>query len=130
MENNVLEKEIWIQAPVETVFASFTQADKMLEWHGKEVEVEPIKGGIYRVVFENGTTIIGEFLEVIENQKVVYKARYGAVESTVSIELFPEKGGTRIQLKQEFLPGQDTSSFNQGWDYFLGLLQNHLETGH
>lgn len=57
---NSLHKDIWINAPVEQVFASFTDQKAMLHWHGKEVELDPRPGGIYRVVFENGTTILGE----------------------------------------------------------------------
>ena len=49
--SNVLHKEIWIKASLEKVFAHFTKSEAMLEWLGKEVELDPVPGGIYRVVF-------------------------------------------------------------------------------
>jgi uncharacterized protein YndB with AHSA1/START domain len=124
---NILLKEIWIKSPVGEVFKSFTNEEAMLEWHGKEVELNPTPGGVYRVVFENGDTINGHFKKLIENEYISYKANYSGVETEVEIELIAENGGTTIKLKQEFLPKQDSSSFNMGWDYFLGILKRIKE---
>ncbi len=123
---NSLHKDVWINAPVEQVFASFTDQEAMLSWHGKEVELDPRPGGIYRVVFENGTTILGEYKELVTNQRVVYTARYGEVESLITIDLTPGNEGTRLVLRQDFDPDMDMSSFNEGWDYFLGLLVKRI----
>lgn len=129
MNNNFLEKEIWINAPIERVFACFTEEKAMLSWHGKAVELNPVPGGIYKVEFENGTTILGEYKEVLPPHRLVYTASYETVESEISIDFFPEKGGTRLTLKQVFQPVQDISSFDGGWDYFLGLLGERLGKG-
>lgn len=126
MKNNILHKEIWIKATVDQVFACFTEEKAMLSWHGKEVEVNPVPGGIYKVVFEDGTTILGEYKEVRPFDKVVYSANYNGVDSLITINFIPKDGGTLIQLQQEFDPQQDTSSFDHGWDYFLGMLQEHF----
>lgn len=125
--SNILYKEIWIDAPIEKVFASFTEEEAMLTWHGKEVSSDPRPGGIYKVVFENGTTILGKYKEVVPNKRVVYSASYEEVTSVVSIDFISEKGGTAVKLKQEFSPKQDISSFKEGWDYFLGLLKDAIE---
>lgn len=124
---NIPTKEIWIESSVEEVYKSFTQEEAMLEWHGKEVELNPVPGGIYRVVFENNDIILGEFKEVLENKYILYQANYGAVQTVVEIRLITEKGGTTILLKQEFLPKQDSSTFTMGWDYFLGILKKRKE---
>ncbi len=129
MSGNFITKEIWIKASVQEVFDSFTNAEAMLKWHGKEVETNPVVGGIYRVVFENGDTIIGEFKEVVPGKKVVYSARYMEVDSVVTISFTEEDGGTRVELYQEFAPDQDISSFKEGWGYFLGLLKEYWEGG-
>ncbi len=123
MKNNHLYKEIWINAPVERVFACFTEEEAMLSWHGKEVTLDPVPGGIYRVVFENGTTITGNYREVEHNKRLVYTARYNEVDSVVTVDFISEKGGTKVLLKQEFMPDQDITSFDHGWDYFLGILR-------
>ncbi|GEM_PF-3210852 len=121
--NNVLHKEVWIDSNLEDVFAHFTNAEAMLKWHGKEVELDPVPGGIYKVTFENGTTIIGAYIEVEPNKRVLYSARYGNVDSTVEVRFEEERGGVRVKIRQEFETGQDLSSFDHGWDYFLHLLQ-------
>ena len=125
---NELKKAIWINAPIEEVFASFTDQDAMMEWHGKHVETNPVEGGMYRVVFENGTEINGSFVEVHPPTRLVYRASYGDVSSTVEINLVSVDGGTQVYLVQRFEADQDTSSFNEGWDYFLGLLKTHKES--
>lgn len=125
--SNSLKKEIFIKATVSEVYDCFTKEEAMLTWHGKEVELNPVPGGVYKVVFEDGTIILGKYLEVVPNKRVVYTAKYGNVDSLIEIKFKEESDGTRIILNQEFSPGQDTSSFNYGWDYFLGLLVDLLE---
>ncbi len=70
------------------------------------------------------------YKEVVQNEKVVYTASYGNVESLITINFMKENGGTRIKLKQEFATGQDTSSFDGGWDYFLDILKKILTSEH
>ena len=122
-----LNKEIWINAPVKEIFKRFTVAEAMLEWHGKEVETNPVPGGIYKVVFENGTVILGQFIEVVPNERIKYSAAYGEVGSVVEVSFLEERGGTLVKLSQEFSTDQDTSSFNEGWDYFMGILKQFVE---
>ncbi|MDN5201905.1 SRPBCC domain-containing protein [Fulvivirgaceae bacterium BMA10] len=126
-KDNYLYKEIWIKASVQQVFACFTEEEAMLTWHGKEVTLDPVPGGIYRVVFENGDVILGKFKEVLPNEKLVYTARYNDVDSVVTVNFVGENGGTKVSLKQEFKPDQDISTFQYGWDYFLGLLKKRWE---
>lgn len=127
MKTNSLFKEIWINAPIEKAFASFTNAESMLAWHGKEVQVDPVPGGIYRVVFEDGTTILGEYIEVSPHSRVIYSANYNGIDSVITIDFLPRDGGTLIKLQQVFDPAQDTSSFDHGWNYFLQILQDHFD---
>ena len=124
MDDNFITKELWINVPVEDVYRCFTEETSMLTWHGKEVELNPVPGGIYRVVFENGDVILGEFLEVIPCKKLWYKADYGAVSTKVEVHFVSENEGTTIKLRQEFLSSRDSSTFNAGWDYFLRILKS------
>ncbi len=124
--NKILRKEIWIKAPIDQVFDCFTKSEAMLTWHGKKVELNPVPGGVYRVVFENGTEIIGAFKQVIPNERIIYSARYGKVDSLIEINFVEEKNGVRIKIKQEFFLDQETSSFDHGWEYFLCILKQQL----
>jgi len=121
---NVLVKEIWINAPVPEVFKCFTDAKAMAKWHGKVVELNPVPGGIYKVEFESGDIIVGEFKEIEINKRLLYIANYWNVQTIIEIRFTPDSNGTRLNVRQEFLPDQDTSSFSHGWDYFLGILKN------
>lgn len=125
--SNVLKKEIWIAASLDRVFNAFTKAEAMLAWHGKEVEVDPVPGGIYKVVFEDGTVINGSFISVEPLKSVEYSARYGQVDSLVKIRFIEENGGVTVKIRQEFTAEQDTSSFDHGWNYFLNILKVHLD---
>lgn len=124
--NNILHKEIWIKSSIEKVFDCFTKSEAMLAWHGKEIELNPVPGGIYKVVFEDGTVILGTYKEVIPHKRVVYTASYGNVDSLIEIDFAEEKDGVRIKLKQTFALDQNISSFQGGWDYFLDMLKDLL----
>ena len=45
----VVEREVRIAARPETVFEFFTDPDKMVLWKGREADLDPQPGGIYRV---------------------------------------------------------------------------------
>lgn len=118
-----IEKEIWIEAPVSDVYKCFTEAEAMLTWHGKEVELNPVPGGIYHVIFENGDEILGEFKELHLNERVVYFASYWGIDTLVEVDFIPKDDGTLVKLKQDFEPDVDLASFSHGWDYFLNRLE-------
>jgi hypothetical protein len=68
-------------------------------------------------------------MEITDNKRVIYTANYGNTRTLIEVNLVSEFGRTTIKLRQEFNPGQDFSSFNQGWNYFLGILEGLWENG-
>jgi len=66
-----------IDAPVEDVFAAWTDPALLEQWQADEVETEPFEGGHYRYVIEGdeeapGEHIItGEYLEFVEDKRLV-----------------------------------------------------------
>lgn len=127
--DNIIHKEVWIKAPIEEVFKHFTQTEAMLAWHGKVVELNPVPGGVYRVVFESGDEILGTFIKIIPDKFISYSANYWNIQTLVEIHFYPENGGTTVKLRQEFSSNQDLTFFGQGWDYFLGILKGLWEDG-
>lgn len=123
---NTLNKSIHIRRPRSEVFAYFVDEQKMQTWHCRKADLEPAPGGNYRIEFENGDTVAGRFIEVSPDERLVYSAKYGEVDSTVTILFSDEDGGTRIRLTQEFA-ADDGSALEQGWDYFLGILKGNLD---
>lgn len=67
-----LEREIVVDATPETVFEYLTLPDKLVEWNGTEVEIDPRPGGVYRVLAGGTYQAAGEYVEVVPNEKVVY----------------------------------------------------------
>jgi uncharacterized protein YndB with AHSA1/START domain len=67
-----LEHEVYIAARPETVFAYFTDPDKMVMWKGIEATLDPLPGGIYRVSINGRDVARGEYVEVIPNSRVVF----------------------------------------------------------
>ncbi len=121
-----ITKEIVISAPIERVFRCFTDQDELITWHGKEATIDPVPGGVYAVTFENGNTIQGVFLEVEPPNRIRYEASYMGVPTVVEVSFATIAQGTRVSLRQEFEPSQDTGPFSDGWDYFLARLSERV----
>src|SRR6267142_3130448 len=92
-----LTREIVIDAQPETVFPFLTDPAKHLEWMGSEVELDPRPGGAYRVRMGGEHLSVGEFVEVVPDQRVVFTFGWDAPghpipsgSTTVTITLIPE----------------------------------------
>jgi uncharacterized protein YndB with AHSA1/START domain len=51
-ETSVVEHEIRVAAPPETVFAYFTDPVKMVQWMGADARLDPRPGGVCRIAFQ------------------------------------------------------------------------------
>ena len=80
-QNDVLERELRIAARPETVFAFFTDPDKMIRWMGKRATLDPRPGGICLIDI-NGHVTRGEYLEVVPHSRVVFTGGWEAEGST------------------------------------------------
>lgn len=128
-QNDVLERELHIAARPETVFAFFTDSDKMIRWMGQEATLDPRPGGICLINI-HGHITRGEYVEVMPYSRVVFTwgwedegstPRPGG--STVEISLIPAGGGTLLRLRHLGLNGKERTNHGQGWDQFLpGLV--------
>jgi len=65
-------KEILIDAPAATIFPFLIDADKFVLWMGTEARLEPAVGGEYFVLVAGKHPAVGEFVEVVPNEKVVF----------------------------------------------------------
>ena len=107
------EKSIFINAPVEKVFAFMTEPKNHPEiWPSllevKDVESLPNGGYSYNWVYKMaGIRIEGhaEWIEFVPNQRIVDKNESG-IPSTFVYTYQPEDGGTRVTVNVEYtLPG-------------------------
>jgi uncharacterized protein YndB with AHSA1/START domain len=122
-----------IEASPETVFAFFTDPEKLTRWLAVEATLDPRPGGVCRQthVGLDGLRYLmrGEFVEVSVPTRVVFtwgfenegmELRPGA--STVEITLEPREGGTWLRLVHRDLPQSERGDHDAGWGTMLDRL--------
>jgi uncharacterized protein YndB with AHSA1/START domain len=125
-----LVREILIDAEPETIFPFLVDADKHVEWSGTTAELDPRPGGIYRVLIKGEHQAVGEFLEVVPNEKVVFTFGWDQEGNPITpgstrmeISLHPEGTKTRVRLAHSGLPDeQAVTDHTGGWDHYLDRL--------
>src|SRR5260221_8173911 len=68
---DVIERVIDIDASPETVFTLLTDPAEYVKWKGRLAQLEPRRGGLFRVSFKDSAAR-GEYLEVVPNRRVVF----------------------------------------------------------
>ncbi len=134
VDTKAIEKVITIAARPETVFRLLTDPSEYVRWKGKLAQLEPRAGGDFRVDFpEDKGSVVGEFVEVVPNRRVVFTWGWQDNEivppgsSTVQIDLEPDGNGTRLRLVHRGLPEGAIAEHAAGWEYFLPRLTNVAE---
>ncbi len=128
-----LIRKVYIEAPPETVFAYFTDAEKLLQWMGIEATLEPQVGGRFQVMINQERKIIGEYLELIPYSRIVISWGWEGREdvppgsSTVEINLLPDQQGTLVRLRHYNLPDTALLLHAKSWEHNLPRLKKSLE---
>jgi uncharacterized protein YndB with AHSA1/START domain len=128
-EGDVLEREIRIAARPATVFAFFTDPEKMLRWMGRDVSLDPRPGGIFRNDVDGQYVARGEYVEVVPHSRVVFTWGWEGEGGTpppggsaVEVTLVADGDGTIVRLRHSGLSAEERASHGQGWDHFLPRL--------
>jgi predicted dithiol-disulfide oxidoreductase (DUF899 family)/uncharacterized protein YndB with AHSA1/START domain len=134
-ETDPIVREIHIDASPETVFAFFTEPDKLTRWLAEEVTVEPRPGGINHLTQTGhpGTPgpyyMRGEFVEVEPPSRLVFTWGFTNPDihvdpgaSTVEVTLEPKAGGTLLRLVHRGLPPNELAPHEAGWTELLDRL--------
>jgi len=134
LDAKVIERVITIDAPPETVFRLLTDPVQYVQWKGSLAELEPRRGGGFRVEFGSAKDIAaGKYVEVVRDRGVGFRWGWEGNEmvppgsSTVEIDLQPMGSGTRLRLVHRGLPQEAIASHTEGWDYFLPRLTDVAE---
>lgn len=127
-----------LKAAPERVFRAFTDGDAMAKWlppngfTGKVHEMDAKVGGRYRMSFTNFSTgnshtFGGEFLEIVENERLRYTDKFedpnmpGEMETTVVIKAVTV--GTELSIEQKGIPDAiPVEACYLGWEDSLRLL--------
>lgn len=136
-----LEREF--EAPVETLFRVWTEQELVSRWWGPEgfttqhCSVDARVGGTYRVSMRspNGTdhTNIGEFLEVVPNERLVFTYAWededGQPKHPMMVSVHFESLGqrSRVQVAHSGLENEVArDSHGEGWESTLNRLAGEL----
>jgi uncharacterized protein YndB with AHSA1/START domain len=125
-----LERTLVIQASPETVFGYFTDSARWAAWWGPESSIEARPGGAVVIRYPNGVRVLGEVLEVLEPERIVFTYGYESGKpippgsSRVTVQLDRDARGTRLQLKHEFAEGAVRDQHVAGWRFQLSLFAN------
>jgi uncharacterized protein YndB with AHSA1/START domain len=127
-------REIFIEAEAETVFAYFTDAEKLVEWMGIEARLELQVGGRFLVTINQERKVMGEYFELTPYSRIVVSWGWEGREdvppgsSTVEIMLTPNAEGTFVRLRHYNLPETALPLHTKSWEYNLPRLKKIAET--
>lgn len=122
-------KEVLIQASPATIFPFLTDPSEFIKWMGTDVRLLAQPGGEYYALCGGVQPASGVFLEVVENQKVVFTFGWDlpghpipAGSTTVEITLVPEDNATLLRLVHSGLSDDALSDHLLGWTYYIDRL--------
>ena len=133
-EQDVIEREIQINARPETVFAFFIEPARMIQWKGIHATMDARPGGSYRVQINAQEVASGSFVKIEPFERIVFTWGWEGNESplppgasTVEVTLTPASNGTLLRLRHYGLPPPLYQVHADGWDHFLPRLQAATE---
>jgi uncharacterized protein YndB with AHSA1/START domain len=123
-----------IDASPETVFAFFTDPEKLTRWLAQEATLDPRSGGVCHQIHIGSDgkrySIRGEFVEVSAPTRVVFTWGFENADmepapggSTVEVTLDPRDGGTWLRLVHRDLPESERGDHDAGWGTMLDRLE-------
>jgi uncharacterized protein YndB with AHSA1/START domain len=128
-EPGVIEREVRIEAPPDTVFAFWTDPARMARWMGRDIQLDPRPGGELRIDYNGEDVARGEFIEVDAPTRIVLTWGWEAPgdatppgTSTVEVDFVPDGTGTIVRLRHTGLPTEAVEGHAVGWDQFLPRL--------
>ncbi len=122
-------REVVVDAGPATIFPFLTDPELHLKWLGTEAELDPRPGGLYRVNVQGIHPSVGEFVEVVPNERVVFTFGWDepdhpipAGSTQVEITLTPDGDKTRVRLVHRGLPADAVGDHGNGWQHYLDRL--------
>ena len=126
---NSIRRELTIEADPATVFAFFTDPQRLVRWIGGSATLDARPGGLMLLDVQHGRVARGEFKEVVPVTRLAYTWGWeGNMDnvppgsSLVEIDLEPKNGGTVVHFTHSGLPPEAVPGHSEGWDHYLGRL--------
>ncbi len=124
-----IKQEIHFDVKPQEVYEAYTDAKKHVEFTGAKIVFENEVGGKFSA-WDGGLS--GENLELVDGKKIVQKWRGDDWPerhySTLTIELFADKEGTKLVLTQENVPDNKFDDINSGWrQYYWEPMKEYFK---
>ncbi len=120
--------EVLVKADPSTIFDLLTDPDQQ-SWIGTAAQFDLRPGGVYKVTVLGDHPALGEYVEVVPNEKLVFTFGWDqpdhpipAGSTQVAITLIPEGDETRVRLVHSGLPEDAVGDHTQGWTTLLDRL--------
>jgi len=126
---NSIRREFTIGADAATVFAFFTDPQRLIRWIGVSAELDPRPCGIFLANVRPGRIARGEFKEVVPVSRLAYTwgwednhENVAPGSSLIEIDLLPNNGSTLVRFTHSGLPAEAVPGHSRGWTHYLGRL--------
>lgn len=126
--SEAIQREMTIDADAATVFAFFTDPQRLIRWIGVSAELEAEPGGIMLVDVNPDFVARGEFKEVVPVSRLAYTWGWEGREkvppgsSLIEVDLIPQNGSTLVRFSHSGLPADEVPAHRDGWNHYLGRL--------
>jgi uncharacterized protein YndB with AHSA1/START domain len=125
-----VEVAVTIAASPDTIFDFFTDPDKMIQWMGRDADLDPRPGGVMRCDINGRDVASGEFVELDPPHRLVFTWGWESEESqtrpgssTVEVTLAEQGDETLVTLRHRDLPTpQSREAHTHGWNHYLDRL--------
>lgn len=107
------------------VYRHLVESDRWILWQGVSATLEPRPGGLFRMETLDGRTARGQFVEVVQDERVVFSWGWTDIpglppgSTTVEIDLIPKEDGTLIRLCHTGLAPDEAVMHEMGWGHYL-----------
>lgn len=130
-ETTTIEETLRISARPETVWRYWTDPEFLCEWWGAAAELDARPGGTCRVEMSGGPVMLGEYLELVPHERIVFSFGWEPADGVphiapgstrVEITLDADNGDTIMTLRHTGIPVSLADEHRAGWAHFLPLL--------
>ena len=128
-------KTVQLPVDVDAAFALITEPERLRRWQTVSAQVDLRAGGSYRWTVTPGHLASGTFREVEPGKRLVLGWGWDGSEelapdaSTVTITFTPSGDGTEVTLVHEGLTEEQAASHAEGWNHYLGRLEQAAASG-
>jgi uncharacterized protein YndB with AHSA1/START domain len=130
-DTKTVEQTLRIRARPETVWRYWTDPQRMCDWWGAAAELDPRPGGTCRVEMGGGPVMVGEFLELVPHERIVFSFGWEPSDggpamvpgsTRVEVTLTADAGDTIMTLRHTGIPAAYADEHLSGWGHFLSVL--------